>query len=156
MERLKDWCDRKAARCYWEWNWRSRVGVVWSRGYYLRCGLWKGYFRWNRANCRFSRYDLFELLIPLELALCLNVFVHKKYFTLTKLNKSITQFPYKFTDKTDHPQPIPANLASRKNIGGNASENRTLLRLLSFIIGAPIPLNDPAWHVLMILKDMSL
>ena len=100
-------------------------------------------------------HDLFEGIIPLELALCLKVFIHKKYFTLTELNKSITQFPYKFTDNTDHPQPIPANLASRKSIGGNASENWTLLRLLSFIIGATIPLNDPAWHVLMLLKDIT-
>ena len=47
------------------------------------------------------------------------------------------------------------NFASRKSIGGNASENWTLLRLLSFIIGATVPLNDPAWHVLMILKDIT-
>lgn len=44
---------------------------------------------------------------------------------------------------------------SRKTIGGNASENWTLLRLLSFIIGAKIPLNDPAWQVLMNLKDIT-
>lgn len=78
---------------------------------------------------------LFEGIIPLELALCFNEFIRKQYFTLTDLNKSIDTFPYRCTDKTDKPQPIPTNLASRKSIGGNASENWTLLRLLSFIIG---------------------
>ncbi len=127
------------------------------------CGVKKGcpiteklsYFHFVTGYPPDLLHDLFEGIIPLELALCLNVFIHKKYFTLTELNKSITQFPYKFTDKTDCPQPIPANFASRKSIGGNASENWTLLRLLSFIIGATIPQNDPAWHILMILKDIT-
>ena len=127
------------------------------------CGVKKGcpitkklsYFHFVTGYPPDLLHDLFEGIIPLELALCLNVFIRKKYHTLTELNKSITQFPYKFADKTDCPQPIPANFASRKSIGGNASENWTLLRLLSFIIGATIPQNDPAWHILMMLKDIT-
>ena len=127
------------------------------------CGVKKGcpiteklsYFHFVTGYPPDLPHDLFEGIISLELALCLNMFIHKKYFTLTELNKSITQFPYKFTDKTDCPEPIPANFASRKSIGGNASENWALLRLLSFIIGATIPQNDPAWHILMILKDIT-
>lgn len=100
-------------------------------------------------------HDLFEGIIPLELALCLNVFIKKQYFTLIQLNESITQFPYNWIDKTDHPQPIPLNFASRKSIGGNAHENWTLLRLLPFIIGVKIPFSEPAWQVLMTLKDIT-
>ncbi len=100
-------------------------------------------------------HDLFEGIIPFELALCINLFIQKKYFTLAELNKLITQFPYKWTDKTNCPQPISANLVLRKSIGGNAHENWTLLRLFSFIIGAKIPLNEPAWQVLMTLKDIT-
>lgn len=36
-------------------------------------------------------HDLFEGIIPLELALCLNEFIKKQYFTLLQLNESITQ-----------------------------------------------------------------
>lgn len=112
------------------------------------CGVKKGcpiteklsYFHFVRGYPPDVLHDLLEGVIPLELALCFNVFIHKKFFTLTKLNKSITQFPYRWTDKTDHPQP---------SFGGNAHENWTLLRLLSFIFGPKIPLNDPAWQVLM-------
>ena len=94
-------------------------------------------------------------MIPLELALCLNLFIINQYFTLLQLNESITQFPYTWTDKTDHPQPIPQHLLSRKSIGGNAHENWTLLRLLPFIIGVKIPFNEPAWQVLMTLEDTT-
>lgn len=100
-------------------------------------------------------HDLFEGIIPLELTLCLNLFIHKQYFTLTELNRAITNFPYRWTDKTNQPQPIPKDFALRKRICGNAHENWTLLRLLSFIIGTKIPLNDPAWQVLMNLKDIT-
>lgn len=100
-------------------------------------------------------HDLFEGIIPLEVALCLNVFIKKRYFTLIKLNELITQFPYKGTDKIDHPQPIPLHFASCKSIGGNAAENWTLLRLLPFIIGVKIPFDEPAWQVLMTLKDIT-
>lgn len=74
---------------------------------------------------------------------------------MSELNKRIAQFPYKWTDKTDQPQTIPQIFFSRKSIKGNARENWTLLRLLSFINGAKIPLNNPACHVLMNLKDIT-
>lgn len=62
---------------------------------------------------------------------------------------SITKFPYKWTDKTGQPQPIPTNLAPHKSIGGNAHENWALLRPLPFIIGSKIPQGDPASYVVM-------
>lgn len=80
-------------------------------------------------------HDLFEGIVPLELALCLDLLIKKKYFTLFQLNGLISQFPYKWTDKSDSPQPIPINFATRKSIGGNAHENWSLLRLLPLMIG---------------------
>lgn len=75
------------------------------------CGVKKGcpiteklsYFHFVTGYPPDLLHDLFEGIIPLELALCLNVFTHKQYFTLTELNKSISQFLSKCTDKTDHP-----------------------------------------------------
>jgi len=99
-------------------------------------------------------HDLFEGIVPLELALCLDLLIKKKYFTLLQLNDLIHQFPYKWTDKSDSPQPIPLNFATRKSIGGNAHENWSLLRLLPLMIGFKVPENEPAWHLLMDLKDI--
>lgn len=48
-------------------------------------------------------HDLFEGIVPRELAFCLQVFIKSKYFTLDELNKSIKTFPYKWSDKTDAP-----------------------------------------------------
>lgn len=96
-----------------------------------------------------------EGIIPLELALCLNLFVKKQYFTLLQLNNLITEFPYRWNDKTDRPQPITPKLSSCRSIGGNAHENWTLLRLLPFVIGEKVPFTEPAWQVLMTLKDIT-
>nr|XP_020474258.1 uncharacterized protein LOC109970793 [Monopterus albus] len=99
-------------------------------------------------------HDLLEGIVPLEIALCLDVFVKKKYFSLQELNHSIHQFPYQWSDKTNSPQPIPPNFASRKSVGGNAHENWCLLRMLPFMIGDRVPEDDKAWEVLMTLKDV--
>ncbi|KAK6479283.1 hypothetical protein HHUSO_G19991 [Huso huso] len=99
-------------------------------------------------------HDLFEGIEPLELALCLNILIKKKYFTVFELNNLIRQFPYKWSDKTNCPQSVPLNLATRRTVGGNAHENWCLLHLLPFIIGTNIPVGEPSWQVLMDLKDI--
>ena len=99
-------------------------------------------------------HDLFEGIVPLEIALCLRVFIQNKYFTLEELNKCIKEFPYKWSDKTNAPQPVSVNFAKRKSVGGNAHENWTLLRLLPLIVGPKIPKGDPAWEVLLVLRDI--
>lgn len=92
--------------------------------------------------------------MPRELALCLQVFIKSKYIALEELNKSIKTFPYKWSDKTDAPQQIPLNFSAKKSVGGNAHENWSLLRLLPLIIGPKIPEGEPAWEVLLVLKDI--
>ncbi|XP_041949692.1 uncharacterized protein LOC121709989 isoform X4 [Alosa sapidissima] len=99
-------------------------------------------------------HDLFEGIVPLELALCLNAFIKERYFTFNELNQLIKEFPYRWADKTDAPQPVPLSYATRKSVGGNAHENWALLRLLPLIVGERIPESDPKWLVLLNLKDI--
>ena len=99
-------------------------------------------------------HDLFEGIVPVELARCLSVLISKKYFTLDILNNLIKQFPYKWADKTDCPSPIPLKFSTTSTIGGNAHENWVLLRLLPFIIGSKVPYGEQAWEILMELKDI--
>lgn len=99
-------------------------------------------------------HDLFEGIVPRELALCFQIFTKKKYFNLTVLNELITRFPYKGSDKANSPQEIPQNYINRKTIGGNAHENWALMQLLPLIVGSRIPEGDPAWQVLLTLKDI--
>ncbi|XP_051813200.1 uncharacterized protein LOC127536542 isoform X4 [Acanthochromis polyacanthus] len=100
-------------------------------------------------------HDIFEGIVPFELAYCLNFLIAKKFFTLDELNKAILSFPYKWSDKTNKPHAVPKSLSSRKSIGGNAHENWSLLRFLPFLIGSCVPQNEPAWVVLLDLKDIT-
>lgn len=99
-------------------------------------------------------HDLFEGVIPVELAYCLGLLISKKYFTLESLNATILKFPYKWGDKTNRPHVIQRTFTSKKTIGGNAHENWSLIRLLPFIIGHLIPEDELAWQVVLDLKDI--
>jgi hypothetical protein len=99
-------------------------------------------------------HDLFEGVVPVELAHCLKSMIAKKYFTLEELNRAILFFPYQHSDKVDRPHPIPQTFVRRGTIGGNGHENHTLLRLLPLLIGSRVPEGDKFWEVLMDLKDI--
>lgn len=99
-------------------------------------------------------HDLFKGVIPVELARCISLLISKKYFSLDFLNTFIQTFPYKWGDKTNRPHAIPCSFTSSNTIGGNAHENWTLLRLLPFVIGRIVPEDEPAWLVILDLKDI--
>jgi len=99
-------------------------------------------------------HDLFEGIVPAEIALCLSVFTSKKYFTLAYLNEAIRSFPFKWTDKTNCPHPVPLTFASRKTVGGNSHENWSLLRFFPLLVGQKVPTDEPAWKILTDLKDI--
>ncbi|XP_071814886.1 uncharacterized protein [Apostichopus japonicus] len=99
-------------------------------------------------------HDCLEGIVPYEMALCLAYFIGRKYFTLDCLNARIRHFQYKFTDKVNQPQIIGTNFRSKNTIGGNQSENWTLIRLLPLLVGEHVPQNDMVWDVLLSLKDI--
>lgn len=106
-------------------------------------------------------HDLFEGIVPVELAQCFGVLISKKLFKLEDLlfkledlNKTIKNFENKWSDKKAWPHLVPHIFARRKTIGGNAHENWCLLRLLPLMIGQLIPEGEPAWKVILILKDI--
>lgn len=100
-------------------------------------------------------HDLFEGIVPVELAKCIAVLISKKLFTLQHLNNLILSFPYKCGDKTNRPHVLPKNLQQKHTIGGNAHENWCLLRLLPLIVGKLVPIDEPAWQVILYLKDIA-
>lgn len=46
-------------------------------------------------------HDLFEEIVPVELAECFGLPLAKKYFTFDALDELIQSFPYKWGDKTN-------------------------------------------------------
>ena len=98
-------------------------------------------------------HDLFEGIVPRELALCFQIFTKKKYFNLAELNDLMRRFHFKGSDKANCPQAIPQNYVKRRTIGGNAHENWALIRFLPLIVGSRVHEGDLAWQVLLTLKD---
>ena len=99
-------------------------------------------------------HDLLEGVIPVELSLCLKNLISKRFITFDELNDCITSFPYKYEDKVNKPHKIPKASFEKGTVGGNGHENWTLLRLLPFVIGHKIPEQEPAWVILMDLKEI--
>lgn len=99
-------------------------------------------------------HDLLEGIVPVELAGCIEILLKKKYFTFDSLNKLIREFPFKWGDKTNRPHVLPLTFVRNKTIGGNAHENWCLLRLLPLIVGKLVPQYEPAWEVILLLKDI--
>lgn len=99
-------------------------------------------------------HDLFEGVVPFELALCLSLLIQKKYFTLSTLNEAILSFKFKWSDKTNRPHPVAVTFTAKKTVGGNAHENWSLIRFLPLLIGHNVPCEEPAWQVLTDLKDI--
>ena len=108
--------------------------------------------RQHRLPPRFS--ELFEGIVPFELALCLSILISNKYFSFDSLNTRILKFPYKWSDKKNRPHIIPHNYSSRKTIGGNAHENWCLICFLPFLIGDLIPEGELAWQAILYLKEI--
>lgn len=98
-------------------------------------------------------HDLFEGVIPLELSLCLKNLISKGFITFDALNDFIKSFPYKYSDKVNKPQKIPKATFEKGTVAGNRHENWTLLPLPLFIIGCKIPEQEPAWEILMDVKQ---
>lgn len=83
-------------------------------------------------------HDLFDGVIPRELALCLHKLINAKYFTFEQLNTVICSFPYTFSDKVNRPQIVPQNFTKK----------------LPFMVGGMVPEDEKAWELLMDLKDI--
>lgn len=99
-------------------------------------------------------HDLQEGIVPVELAECFEILIKKKYFTFDQLNKLIQEFPFKWGDKTNRPHVLPLTFARKKTIGGNAHENWCLLWLIPLIVGKIVPQDEPAWELILLLKDI--
>lgn len=75
-------------------------------------------------------HDLFEGIVPVELARCISLLISKNFLSLDLLDTVIQTFiphPFKWGDKTSRPHAIPCSFTSSNTTGGNAHENWTLL-----------------------------
>lgn len=57
-------------------------------------------------------HNVFEGVVPVELGLCLDIFIKKKYLTVSEINAAIQHFPLKWTDKTNCPKSFPLSFGT--------------------------------------------
>lgn len=98
-------------------------------------------------------HDLFEGVVASDLAIYLTHFVKvKKFFTYSQLNRRIKQFSYQGSDGSSKPAKVSVKGVK---LGGQATENWSLLRLLPIIIGEKITdTEDPVWQLTVQLKEL--
>lgn len=96
----------------------------------------------------------FEGVVPVELSLCLRSLFSKGYVTLDRLNSLINSFPYKYSDRVNKPKVITKANVEKGSIGGNGHENWSLLHFLPLLMGKSVPEQEPAWGILMDLKEI--
>lgn len=96
---------------------------------------------------------MFEGVVACDLAIYIKYFVKvKKFFTYSQLNRRIKQFSYHGSDATSTPSEVAEK---RDKIGGKATENWSLLRLLPILIGEKITdTDDPIWQLTIQLKEL--
>lgn len=96
---------------------------------------------------------MFEGVVACDLAIYIKYFVKvKKFFTYSQLNRRIKQFSYHGSDATSTPSEVAEK---RDKIGGKATENWSLLRLLPILIGEKITdTDDPIWQLKIQLKEL--
>lgn len=99
-------------------------------------------------------HDFVVGVVPLELSLCLKSLFSKGYITLDRLNSLINSFPHKYSDRVNKPSVITKAHVEKGSIGGNGHENWSLLRFLPLLIGKSVPEQEPAWEILMDLKEI--
>lgn len=97
--------------------------------------------------------EIFEGVVAYDMAIYIKYFVKvKKCFTYSQLNRRIKQFSYHGSDATS----TPSEVAEKGDkIGGKATENWSLLRLLPILIGEKITdTDDPIWQLTVQLKEL--
>lgn len=72
--------------------------------------------------------------MPVELALCINEMISRTSFTLEYLNRKISTFPYKHSDRLDKPKTISKHFAVKKK--------KALVEMGMKMVGSKVPEGD--------------
>jgi hypothetical protein len=96
-------------------------------------------------------HDIFEGIVPYDVALILKVLIKKGCFTNIYLNHALKKFPFKGDDAKDRPPSVADNC---KKLNGHAVQNWMMLRFLPLILveKAPDCYDEDVWQLLLLLR----
>lgn len=98
-------------------------------------------------------HDLFEGVVDYDMALFIQYFVAKKWFSYEELNRRLQLFPFKGRDSAD--MLTSAVKPQGERIGGQAVQNWYFLRFFPLVVyGLVRNIKDPVWQLLLQLKEI--
>lgn len=98
-----------------------------------------------------SAHDLYEGIIPFDLAMAIKYFISENWFSYDELNDRIKNFRFCNEEK----QTIPP-VTDGKKLTGNASEMRRLLLIFPIVIIDKVQdFEDPVWKMVMHMREVS-
>ena len=98
-------------------------------------------------------HDIFGGVGDYDVAMILKHPINVKgWFTYAELNQRINMFNYAGADASS--KPCQVNVAGNK-LGGQATQNWCLIRLLPVIISDVIKSDDPVWQLFLLLHDIA-
>ncbi|XP_034245547.1 uncharacterized protein LOC117647759 [Thrips palmi] len=96
-------------------------------------------------------HDLFiDGVAENDLTAMINYFIRKGWFTRDELKMRIKGFKYLETDARNK----PSSDCSEAKLGGHAIQNWNLIRLLPFLIGHKVNVNNKVWKLYLLLKSV--
>ncbi|XP_071943870.1 uncharacterized protein [Antedon mediterranea] len=98
-------------------------------------------------------HDIFEGVVDYDMALYINYFIGKKWFTYQLLNEKLKRFKFVGSDTAN----IPAAAISKKKdkLGGQAVQNWCYLRFFPlFVFGLIDDTEDLVWQLVLKLKEI--
>ncbi|XP_022159932.1 uncharacterized protein LOC111028782 [Myzus persicae] len=99
-------------------------------------------------------HDLLEGVCKFDMAFLLNYYIYElKIFSLQILNERMIHFDYG-PDSSSKPPVLNVENIHKNYIRLSASEMLVLVRYFGLIIGDFVPINDPVWHLYILLRQI--
>lgn len=99
-------------------------------------------------------HDLLEGVCKFDMAFLLNYYIYElKIFSLQILNERMIHFDYG-PDSSSKPPVLNVENIHKNNLRLSASEMLVLVRYFGLIIGDFVPINDPVWHLYILLRQI--
>ena len=98
-------------------------------------------------------HDVLEGVVPKSLSVILKKLLSNKVMSVKQFDSRLSAYKFGSNDRKDIP-PLLGNTFFSSEIHGTAAQNYTLLRMLPYLIGDLVPVNDETWELYIILRSI--
>ena len=99
-------------------------------------------------------HDLLEGVVDIVLTFVLEYFINNNFFTLEWFNKRILFFNYNSCHKKNKPSAVKKEKFNKIKLRQKAAQMWTLAKIMPFLIGSKIPVDNEYYDLLLILLEI--